>query len=199
MIGYLCGRVQRVANDRVIIVCGGVGYQVRATALLLSALVVGQEIECLVETEVSEHDISLFGFATSDEQTLYRAMRAYVKGVGSKSAMSLLSGGSHKLVAQVMSGDEAGIAKNKGVGPAVAKRVVAELGAKLASLELDRPAEAQHPERVGILASLKFMRIAPEWYDVVMREEDALSLTSSDFCARVVARIKASETAVQGA
>jgi Holliday junction DNA helicase RuvA len=114
---------------------GGVGYLVHLSAATAGALPPeGGQVALRVFTNVRQDAIELFGFATEDEESVFRAL-IDVKGVGPRAAQNILSGIEPRDLAQAIArGDVARLTKVKGVGKKTAERLVVELKEKLAVL-----------------------------------------------------------------
>ena len=69
---------------------GGVGYLVSCSGRTLSRLSAGQTVSLLVETQVREDAIQLYGFLLADEKLWFRLLTT-VQGVGAKGALAVLS------------------------------------------------------------------------------------------------------------
>ncbi len=135
MIARLSGAVAEKGADHAILEVGGVGYLVHLSAVSLAALPAPGEAATLrTFTNVRQDAIELFGFATEDEEAVFRAL-IEVKGVGPRAAQNILSGIEAKdLAAAVAQGDVARLTKVPGVGKKTAERLVVELREKLAVL-----------------------------------------------------------------
>lgn len=135
MIASLAGLLAAVEADRCTLDVGGVGYLVFASTRTLAALPHPPELaRVLVETQVREDAITLYGFADSAERDWFRALTT-LQGVGAKLALGVLSAlAPRDLVAAISAGDRASITRVSGVGPRLADRILAELRAKVATL-----------------------------------------------------------------
>src|SRR6185312_15599061 len=91
VIALLTGRVEGIEADRCVIDVGGVGYLVQASTRTLSALPAPPALaRVLVETQVREDAISLYGFADPAEREWFRLL-VTVQGVGARVALNILS------------------------------------------------------------------------------------------------------------
>jgi Holliday junction DNA helicase RuvA len=130
MIASLKGFVQVAGADHAVIEVGGVGYLVQASARTLSPLQTGAACFLLVETQVREDAITLFGFGTAGERDWFRLLTG-VQGVGGKVALAILGTlAPEELSRAVTLEDKAMIARAQGVGPRLAARITTELKGK---------------------------------------------------------------------
>ncbi len=132
MIGYLRGLVVYREEEVVVLDCDGVGYEVRATREALNRLPgPGEEGSCFVHTLVREDEISLYGFHSREERTLFELLNS-VSGVGARTAMLLLSGlSSGDLIQAVLSSNPLPFTRVKGIGKRTAERIILELKDKM--------------------------------------------------------------------
>ena len=135
MIARLSGTVAEKGADHAVLDVAGVGYLVHLSAVSLASLPPqGQPATLRTFTNVRQDAIELFGFATEDEEAVFRAL-IEVKGVGPRAAQNILSGVEAKeLAAAVAQGDLARLTKVPGVGKKTAERLVVELREKLGVL-----------------------------------------------------------------
>ena len=127
MIAKLTGRVEQIEADRCVIDVNGVGYLVQASTRTLAALPAGQVATVLVEMQVREDAITLFGFAEPAEREWFRLLTT-VQGVGARVALNILSVLSpRELVAAIHAGDRGALTRASGVGAKLAVRLLTEL------------------------------------------------------------------------
>ncbi len=143
MIASLAGLLAAVEADRCTLEVGGVGYLVFASTRTLASLPHPPALaRVLVETQVREDAITLYGFADSAERDWFRALTT-LQGVGAKVALAVLSALSPRdLVAAISAGDRTSITRVAGVGPRLADRILAELRSKVALLPAGSAANA---------------------------------------------------------
>ncbi len=132
MISQLRGKLIGYDKDAMIIEVGGVGFQVWASAGARSlASAVGEEVRVFTTLVVREDALSLYGFESVDERELFSVL-CDVKGIGPKTALSILSSLSFEtIVGAVSAGDIATLASAPGVGKRTAERLAMELRDKV--------------------------------------------------------------------
>jgi Holliday junction DNA helicase RuvA len=135
VIARLSGKVAEKGADHAILDVGGVGYLVHLSAVSLASLPPeGAPATLRTFTNVRQDAIDLFGFATEEEEAVFRAL-IDVKGVGPRAAQNILSGIQARDLAQAIAqGDVGRLTKVPGVGKKTAERLVVELKEKLALL-----------------------------------------------------------------
>lgn len=135
MIALLTGRIDSLIEGSCIIDVNGVGYLVQASTRTLSALPQPPaSARLLIETQVREDAIILYGFADAAERDWFRLLTT-VQGVGGKVALSVLSALSPgDLVAAIAAGDRSSLTRAPGVGPRLAVRLLTELREKAGAM-----------------------------------------------------------------
>ena len=131
MIAKLTGILDSLYDGFLILDVGGVGYRVFCSNRTLS-MMPGKGMSCglLIETQVREDHIHLFGFADNAEKEWFGVLNN-VQGVGAKVALAILSALSpNDLSMAVATGDSKAFTRASGVGPKLATRLVTELKGK---------------------------------------------------------------------
>ena len=133
MIYCLTGKIVKKSMSAVVLSCGGVGYYAQCPASVAGALPgVGKEATLYTVMSVTENDVSLYGFATEEQQACFEMLTA-VSGVGPKVGLAILSVMEPQRVALAISaGDHKAFKAASGVGPKRAQRIVLELKDKVA-------------------------------------------------------------------
>ena len=133
MIYWLTGKIVKKSMSAVVLSCGGVGYYAQCPASVAGALPgVGKEATLYTVMSVTENDVSLYGFATEEQQACFEMLTA-VSGVGPKVGLAILSVMEPQRVALAISaGDHKAFKAANGVGPKLAQRIVLELKDKVA-------------------------------------------------------------------
>ena len=132
MIYCLTGKIVKKSMNAVVLSCGGVGYYAQCPASMAGALPgVGKEATIYTVMSVTENDVSLYGFATEEQQACFEMLTA-VSGVGPKVGLAILSVMEPDRVALAISaGDHKAFKAASGVGPKLAQRIVLELKDKV--------------------------------------------------------------------
>ena len=145
MIASLRGIVAGLEEGRCVIDVNGVGYLVQASTRTLAALPQPPATaRLLIETQVREDAISLFGFIDPAERDWFRLLLT-VQGVGARVALNLLSAASpQELVRAIAAGDRGALTRAAGVGAKLAIRLLSELREKAGAM----------PVGVGIAAPI---------------------------------------------
>jgi Holliday junction DNA helicase RuvA len=135
VIARLAGVVVEKGEAGAVIDVHGVGYLVHLSAASLLALPPrGEAVTLRTITHVREDALDLYGFATEEEEGVFRAL-VEVKGVGPRAAQKILSGIPPRDLAQAVAhGDVARLTRVPGVGKKTAERLVVELKDKLLAL-----------------------------------------------------------------
>jgi holliday junction DNA helicase RuvA len=137
MIAKLSGLVDQTGEGSLVIDVGGVGYLVFCSARTLAQLPPhGKPASLLIETQVSQDHIHLYGFADAAERSWFRLLNT-VQGVGAKVALAILSVlDPGQLVVAIAAHDKAALARAQGVGPKLAGRILSELKDKAGGVVL---------------------------------------------------------------
>jgi Holliday junction DNA helicase RuvA len=154
MIAYLKGTIYQKLPHQVIVDIGGVGY---CAAIPLTTYFklgeVGQPVELLIHTHLTDKALSLFGFMTADERDLFLKLIG-VSGIGPKLAMNVLSGmNAVELVDAIQKSDIGRITSIPGIGKKTALRIAMELQDKLEKKE-KLLAGRDSPEREDLVSAL---------------------------------------------
>ncbi|WP_336212735.1 Holliday junction branch migration protein RuvA [Nonomuraea sp. LPB2021202275-12-8] len=131
MIASVTGRVAAIAPNGVVIEVGGIGIHTHCTPGTLASLKVGEQARLATSLVVREESLTLYGFATDDERTVFELLQT-ASGVGPKLALSMLAVHSpHALRVAVASADLKALTRVPGIGQKGAQRIVLELKDRL--------------------------------------------------------------------
>lgn len=154
MIATLEGILEYRGDDSVVINVGGIGFRVYVSSSTSSQLgAVKGRVSLYTHLHVREDNISLYGFGSSEELTLFKSLIS-VSGIGAKLALSLLAAlNPEQLVMAITSGDIDLLSQTPGIGKKIAGRLVVELKSKLEK-DWREVALPLAPERVDVIAAL---------------------------------------------
>jgi Holliday junction DNA helicase RuvA len=154
MIATLTGRLRRRADDRIVLECAGIGYEVFLPPIALRALEgttaeagdKASELRLVIYYHATRDQPRpvLIGF-TSDLDKEFFEKLITVKDIGPMVAARALAAPVSELAAAIARQDEKYLRALPGVGPQKAKNIVAQLQAKVAKFALARegaPVEA---------------------------------------------------------
>src|SRR5258705_3464499 len=143
MIGHLTGRLASKAPDQILLDVAGVGYLVHIPLSTFYELPENESPASLwIHTHVREDALSLYGFLTERERTLFLLLLG-VTGIGPRVALTVLSGiPPTELVDALRTQDVRRLVAVPGVGKKTAERMVLELADKVASLPGEAPPKA---------------------------------------------------------
>jgi Holliday junction DNA helicase RuvA len=154
MIATIEGILEHCGIGSVVIKVGGVGIQVYVPSLTLSRLgVIGDKVSLYTHLYVKEDNISLYGFASSEEVALFKNLIS-ISGIGPRIALALLSKlSAEQLATAIISGNVALIDQVPGIGKKMANRLIVELRDKL-EREWKEAALPLAPEDTDAIAAL---------------------------------------------
>jgi holliday junction DNA helicase RuvA len=135
MIGRLRGELVKKLPNLALVDCGGVGYECAISLGTYGALPeLGEPVVLQVETLLRENDLSLLGFATTQEREAYRLL-VKVDGVGPKLALAALGALPLQDLIQAIRGrDVKTLTRIPGIGKKTAEKLCFELSEKLGGL-----------------------------------------------------------------
>lgn len=134
MYAFIEGQVCEKAGGTLVLLAGGVGYQLACSMNTLQAApAMGETMRCYTWLSVREDAMELFGFATKEEKAMFLLLTS-ISGVGPKMALGLLGAMSlHDLNMAIMLGDIAALSRAPGVGKKTAQRIAMELKDKVSA------------------------------------------------------------------
>ena len=202
MIYCLSGKIVKKSMSAVVLSCGGVGYYAQCPASVAGALPgVGKEATLYTVMSVTENDVSLYGFATEEQQACFEMLTA-VSGVGPKVGLAILSVMEPQRVALAISaGDHKAFKAANGVGPKLAQRIVLELKDKVAKGFVDgisledvagaasgEPASQSSAQAIAALVSLGYSQseaaLAISKIDATLPVEEIIKLALRGMAGR---------------
>ena len=170
MIEYIKGEIVELTPARMILECGGIGYELNISLTTYSAFNGKQTGKLFVYEVIREDAHLLFGFAERMERELFLLLTS-VSGVGPNTARMILSPLPPKeLVETIASKNEAVLTAVKGIGSKTAQRILVDLKNKVKSVEGLTPVDvvaapsngAVAEEAVAALVMLGFQKAASQ-------------------------------------
>ena len=186
MIALVDGTVAERGGDRVVLMAGGVGYELFVSASTLSTVPpAGKKARLLTHLHVRDDAMILFGFANAAERDLFRLLTG-VNGIGPKMALSVLSVLTPDALRRaVIDGDADVITVVPGVGKKVAARIVLDLKEKL-GVEIELPVAGPLAE---VRDALTGMGLSPPEVQQAMADLDGDGAPVEELLRRALQRV----------
>ncbi len=137
MISRISGQVWDTGEDFLVVRVGGVGLKVYVPSDVLDQVgSADQPVELFTHFHVRENDLTLYGFLTREERSLFELLLT-ISGVGPKVAMSLLSTISPDALRQAVLQDEPGIlTRVPGIGTKTAEKIIFNLKDEISATDV---------------------------------------------------------------
>jgi len=179
VIGFLEGKLFRKEADRIILMAGGVGYQVAISFQTFCSLPqTGEPVSLEIYHHVKEDRSELYGFASLREKELFEKLIS-VSGIGPKTGLGVLSPHpAGEVAAAIDSEDISFLTRIPGIGKKTAQRVILELKGKLAHdesemTELSPGASGFRDDALNVLVNLGYKKSqAEKVVDAVLVDSD---------------------------
>lgn len=175
MIATLSGRVRRKLEDRVVLECGGIGYEVYLPPIALrevdSAAAEGAALDLVIYYHATRDQPRpvLIGF-TSDLDKEFFEKLITVKDIGPMVAARALAVPVGELAAAIARQDEKYLRALPGIGPQKAKNIVAQLQAKVAKFALSREPGAPEAAAAPVAAAPGTEALRELVWDVLVKQ-----------------------------
>lgn len=197
MIAYLEGKVVHRDQDRIVLLCGSVGYEIAVTNELYLQARENTNLTLWIQEILREDRLELYGFSRRIERDLFLLLLK-VQQVGPKLAMNLLNAYPPEKFAEiVLSENQKLLSQVSGIGPKTAQRIIVELKDRLKSLPIPRDS-ALSPVLRDAFDALIVLGYAPR--DAAWRlEKIAKRLPPSITVEEIVRSVLAGEGEVEGA
>lgn len=204
MISQLRGTLVEATMSMAVIDVQGVGFELGisgSTAAQLPAP--GGELRLYTRMQVREDAMTLFGFVSKDERTMFDRLVA-VSGVGPRLALAVLSTYTvGQLYSVVMAEDDKAMAKVPGVGKKTAQRLILELKSTFAKdkgfvpvdaipgqAALSVPAAAPVPSALDdAQAALLSMGFSPQEVELALSGYDGSDMRVEDLLGAALKRL----------
>ena len=132
MIAILSGKLIDLTPPHIVLMVGGVGYEIDLPISHLASLpTLGSEITLFTHQVVREDAHLLFGFLTKNERDCFRQL-IKISGIGPRIALALLSTMNSQQLQQAIEEDDLNtLCLTPGIGKKMAERMLLELKGKL--------------------------------------------------------------------
>ncbi|AMV68954.1 Holliday junction DNA helicase RuvA [Pediococcus damnosus] len=140
MYEYLIGYVTQITPEFLVLEVQGVGYKLFVGNPYRYEINKKKLVKIFVHEAVSETEISLYGLYDAEDKELFEKL-ILVKGIGPKSALTILANEDHSgLVDAINHDDVAYLKKFPKIGPKAAQQIILDLKGKM-NLFSDNPTE----------------------------------------------------------
>jgi len=132
MIAFIEGRIEDKHPTGVVLLAGGIGYEIAISLSTYDRLPEpGASCRLLIYEHIREDAHLLFGFHQTSEKQVFLQLLS-ITGIGPRTALGILSGLSiRELVLAVAEGDVRRLSSVPGIGKKTAERIVLEMRDKL--------------------------------------------------------------------
>lgn len=166
MISYIKGAITFKNPTFLVVETGGIGYHVNISLYTYAKIEALEQIKILIHQVIKEDSHTLYGFAESEERTLFRHLIS-VSGIGPSTAQVVLSSLNPEEIRVAIIGENVQAFKAvKGIGPKTAKRLILDLKDKLlkesdgAPISIAAVDNTLRDEALSALVALGFARIS---------------------------------------
>jgi len=140
MFAFIEGEVCEKTNGALVLMAGGVGWQLSCSNTTLQAApALGQRMRCHTFLSVREDAMELFGFATREEKEMFLQLTS-VTGIGPKTALGVLGAMPLRdLSLAILLGDVTALSRAPGIGKKTAQRIALELKDRITQADVSQP------------------------------------------------------------
>ena len=195
MISQLHGTLVEATMSSAVVDVSGVGFELGISGSTAATLPTpGGEVRLYTRMQVREDAMTLFGFSSKDERTMFDRLVS-VSGVGPRLALAVLSTYTvGQLYSLVMAEDDKGMAKVPGVGKKTAQRLILELKSTFAKDvipgQVAMPVPAAAPSAIDdARAALLSMGFSPQETDVALSGYDGQNMRVEDLLGAALKRL----------
>ena len=136
MYSYIIGKVINKFKNILILENNNIGYEIYMTEISLSELNIGEETKIYTYYNVSQDNISLFGFKNLEEKKMFENLISVSK-IGAKTAIGILSSiSTAEFAIAIITNDISRLSKLPGIGKKTAQRIVLEITDKVKTEEI---------------------------------------------------------------
>ena len=136
MYSYIIGKVISKSKNILILENNNIGYEIYMTEIALSELSIGEDAKIYTYYNVTQDNISLFGFKNLEEKKMFENLISVSK-IGAKTAIGILSSiSTAELAISIIPNDINRLSKLPGIGKKTAQRLVLEVIDKVKTEEI---------------------------------------------------------------
>lgn len=136
MYSYIIGKVVNKFKNILILENNNIGYEIYMTEIALSELNIGENAKIYTYYNVTQDNISLFGFKNLEEKKMFENLISVSK-IGAKTAIGILSSiSTAELAISIITNDINRLSKLPGIGKKTAQRLVLEVIDKVKTEEI---------------------------------------------------------------
>ena len=136
MYSYIIGKVISKSKNILILENNNIGYEIYMTEIALSELNIGEDAKIYTYYNVTQDNISLFGFKNLEEKKMFENLISVSK-IGAKTAIGILSSiSTAELAISIITNDINRLSKLPGIGKKIAQRLVLEVIDKVKTEEI---------------------------------------------------------------
>ena len=136
MYSYIIGKVISKSKNILILENNNIGYDIYMTEIALSELNIGEDAKIYTYYNVTQDNISLFGFKNLEEKKMFENLISVSK-IGAKTAIGILSSiSAAELAISIITNDINRLSKLPGIGKKTAQRLVLEVIDKVKTEEI---------------------------------------------------------------
>ena len=136
MYSYIIGKVINKFKNILILENNNIGYEIYMTEIALSELNIGEDAKIYTYYNVTQDNISLFGFKNLEEKKMFENLISVSK-IGAKTAIGILSSISiAEFAIAIITNDINRLSKLPGIGKKTAQRIVLEITDKVKTEEI---------------------------------------------------------------
>ena len=136
MYSYIIGKVISKSKNILILENNNIGYEIYMTEIALSEWNIGEDAKIYTYYNVTQDNISLFGFKNLEEKKMFENLISVSK-IGAKTAIGILSSiSAAELAISIITNDINRLSKLPGIGKKTAQRLVLEVIDKVKTEEI---------------------------------------------------------------
>lgn len=189
MYSYFIGEIIEVGIDYLVIETNGVGYHCYISHP--NDFHRGETAKVFVYLHVKEDGMTLYGFASKEEKELFLKL-IEVKGIGPKTAISVLSATTVNNMIQAIEMQNTGYLKKlPGIGPKAAQQIILDLKGKLVVDTSTLTKDSSDRELLDAREGLKNLGFRVSEIDSVLAKLNDLKLSAEEYIKKALKMLNA--------